>query len=78
MVAAGTTKYKPKVLLEKSAFKINTTIYVNYSTGIYAIKINPCPEKERDEEKDKVKQDHLAHANLKDNSGLFKTWVMFL
>lgn len=52
----------------KSAFKINTTIYVNHFIGIYAIKVNSCPEKERDEEKREVKHGCLARANLKNNS----------
>lgn len=43
-------KYKPKVLLEKVLSKLNTTIYVNHFIGIYAIKVNSCPEKERDKE----------------------------
>lgn len=58
----------------KSAFKINTTIYVNRSISINASKVNSCPEKERDEEKDKVKHD----LHLKDSSGLLQFGVMSL
>ena len=36
-----------KCFFEKGAFKINKTIYVYRSVGIYATKINSCPEKER-------------------------------
>lgn len=73
MAALRTTGYKSKVLLEKSAFKINTTIYVNHSIGIYCMQLKSTPAlRKRETRRKKVKHDCLAHACLKDDSGLLQ------
>lgn len=64
MVVPCATKYKPKVLLEKSAFKINTTLYVNYSIGIYAVK-NQSPALRKRETRRKIKESNIGTRNLK-------------